>query len=665
MEFVRLCLVLSLIVTAALQVSCSDTVYEALGRQPDLSKFQEMVNRDEVLRKLLQYWPVTVFAPTNDAIERNNEWVVGRENEVVAYHVLNLVAEKDMFPFKAASTLTGSPPLYLNYREGAGFWKEYFVNNAKITRSEEFASMEGFKQLLYVIDEILQPFVSSRSLPPTAFELLEKPDLYEIREPLSAFNYRVKQEELKELFQREGNHTFFLPVGAGTGHSLTWSRNRQQEVDKWVIRGHVIPKHVLFTRLVTVDSYPSEAYDKDIKVELSIINESKALGNSYVLYAQSNTIISNYRHKKGVVMAKILKPNIPVENGVVHLIESPLMIVDISVWKFLENEKQGRLQEFLNIIEYAKKFKNLVDSSFEKTLFAPSNEAICQIPKDVLEVLKMNETALLNLLKLHLVNQSISSDDVLTGRQKEFLSNDNRNSLYFRILGDEKNKTLTVDGGGVKAAAIQPDIGATDGMIHIIDRFLGMPYQTMYLKLQTDPDMSITYQMCEQDDWCALLDESDKRFTFFVPGNEAWHHLKHEMPTEFKQLTMGVFPYHVHKILDRHLVVNRELRASDLERTKEIQMVHSHFKVKHSSYPKEMGNLSEGLPPMGEFLLEWEGIEARIIRPDIQAVNGVIHVIDRVMMKRRDLTKSGSPIGTQSTDFLPILLAFILVTILF
>lgn len=48
---------------------------------------------------------------------------------------------------------------------------------------------------------------------------------------------------------------------------------------------------------------------------------------------------------------------------------------------------------------------------------------------------------------------------------------------------------LTVDGVGVKAAAVQSDIGAVDGMVHIIDRLLGMPYQTVYLKLQSDPDL--------------------------------------------------------------------------------------------------------------------------------------------------------------------------------
>lgn len=68
---------------------------------------------------------------------------------------------------------------------------------------------------------------------------------------------------------------------------------------------------------------------------------------------------------------------------------------------------------------------------------------------------------------------------------------------------------------------------------------------------------------------------------------------------------------------------------------------------------------------LGELLLEWEGLQARIIRPDVQAVNGVIHVIDRVMMKRRDLTKSGSPIGQQSPAYLPVILAFALIAIFF
>jgi uncharacterized surface protein with fasciclin (FAS1) repeats len=52
------------------------------------------------------------------------------------------------------------------------------------------------------------------------------------------------------------------------------------------------------------------------------------------------------------------------------------------------------------------------------------------------------------------------------------------------------NTTLMVDGLGVAAEAIDADIGVTNGVIHIIDKFLGVPAQTVLQKLQTDPMMS-------------------------------------------------------------------------------------------------------------------------------------------------------------------------------
>ena len=45
---------------------------------------------------------------------------------------------------------------------------------------------------------------------------------------------------------------------------------------------------------------------------------------------------------------------------------------------------------------------------------------------------------------------------------------------------------------------------------------------------------------------------------------------------------------------------------------------------------------------VGNVYIEWENIRARIIRPDVQAINGVIHVIDQVLMKKRDLSVNSS-----------------------
>lgn len=38
--------------------------------------------------------------------------------------------------------------------------------------------------------------------------------------------------------------------------------------------------------------------------------------------------------------------------------------------------------------------------------------------------------------------------------------------------------------------------------------------------------------------------------------------------------------------------------------------------------------------------LEWEQHKARIVRPDVNAVNGVIHLIDNVLMLKRDLASA-------------------------
>jgi hypothetical protein len=53
-------------------------------------------------------------------------------------------------------------------------------------------------------------------------------------------------------------------------------------------------------------------------------------------YVKSNTIVGDPNHTEGVVLAEIVKANIPVRNGVVHLINRPLMVVDTTVKQFLE-----------------------------------------------------------------------------------------------------------------------------------------------------------------------------------------------------------------------------------------------------------------------------------------------------------------------------------------
>ena len=48
---------------------------------------------------------------------------------------------------------------------------------------------------------------------------------------------------------------------------------------------------------------------------------------------------------------------------------------------------------------------------------------------------------------------------------------------------------MTVWGRGVNASVVESDIGTVNGVVHIIDRVLGVPYMTIGEYMESDPDM--------------------------------------------------------------------------------------------------------------------------------------------------------------------------------
>ena len=131
-------------------------------------------------------------------------------------------------------------------------------------------------------------------------------------------------------------------------------------IDKKVIDGHVIPGHVIFTAPAHLEHpYSTEAFEDNLKVTVTFFtqNDGKQTKSKkgektfnvlfilmmrcfsqipFAVYVKSNTVVGDSKHTTGVVLAEIVMGNIPVKNGVVHLIHRPLMVVDTTVAKFLE-----------------------------------------------------------------------------------------------------------------------------------------------------------------------------------------------------------------------------------------------------------------------------------------------------------------------------------------
>jgi uncharacterized surface protein with fasciclin (FAS1) repeats len=644
-NLVKFCITLCCCWTA---VSSEKTVYEEISTNPDLSKFKEMVNKDPVMKVYLEHKTATVFAPTNEAITKLEAKNLRQEirDKIASFHVVGLLVKQDLFPYSVSSSLQEAAPLYLSYKEHRPHTnvheyyqqqqrKDYYVNNAKILSERSFRTKSGNdEQLLYTIDEALEPYIPTTPLPPFALDLIRQPSIYGIDESWGPFYSKISSARQEAIFEKQGNHTFFVPIG---------DLSRPGDVfDRYVVLGHVIPNNVLFLNVMGKDNYHSAAYDGTVAVELSLINRTMRINPEQRYYIQSNTIRTDPKHNKGVVMSRILRPNIPVKNGVIHLIEKPLMIIDTSITDFLNQESESRLSIFNQLVNRVPEVRAEIGRLDQKTVLAPTDTAFTNLNEgddNKVDYLMKNVNELTQLLRLHMVLQSVSTDDIRSGAKPEVLSSDGQRSLYFRVVGAEITPRLTVEGGGVNATAIQADIGATNGIIHIIDRVLGMPFQNIYDKLRTDPQLSFSYELGRMgnQNWNDQLMREDRRFTYFVPSNEAWEEFKRENPSEYKQLSEKLHPQQTRQILDRHLVVNQQISSNQLE---------TNFDTIHTV--KGMLRVAKGSFGLGNLYIEWEGKRARIVRPDVQAINGVIHVIDQVLMKKRDLS-------TTSSSTLPIL----------
>jgi len=180
---------------------------------------------------------------------------------------------------------------------------------------------------------------------------------------------------------------------------------------------------------------------------------------------------------------------------------------------------------------------------------------------------------------------------------------------------------------------------------------LGIPFQTVYGKLKDDFDLATTYRVGSHrnDYWNRQMGDEGKRFTYFAPSTAAWAELRKNMPSEYKQLNEGLLPVHGEHILERHLLVRDD---AVIPYEKLLTMNGQQLRTVRGVLTLEVTN--------DEVFLTWEGVRAKITRPDVHAVNGVIHVIDNILMKKRDMTTSSAfAVGPTFAAFLVVLMIII------
>ncbi|XP_032305911.1 fasciclin-1 isoform X12 [Drosophila ananassae] len=628
---------LLMVLLCAASAATAADLADRLRDDSELSQFYSLLESNAIANSTLSLRSCTIFVPTNEAFQRYKS-----KTAHVLYHITTAAYSQQNLPNTISSDMDGNPPLYITKNSNG----DIFVNNARIIPSLTVETNSGGKrQVMHIIDEVLEPLTakSGDSDPisnPDALKFLQQAEQLN----LDNFNVRTYRNQVtlakkESVFKSPGTHTFLLPVDEGFKLSA-----RSSLVDAKVIDGHMIPNTVIFTAAAQHDDpKTSAAFEDLLKVTVSFFKQKNGK-----MYVKSNTIVGDSKHREGVVLAEIVKANIPVRNGVVHLIHRPLMIIDTTVTQFLqsfkENSENGALRKFYEVImDNGGAVLDDINNLSEVTILAPSNEAW---NSSKINNLLADRKKLRQILNMHIIKDRLNVEKI---RQKnanliaQVPTVNNNTFLYFNVRGEGSDAVITVEGGGVNATVIQADVAQTNGYVHIIDHVLGVPYTTVLGKLESDPMMSDTYKMGEFSHFNDQLNNTQRLFTYFVPRDKGWQKTELDYPSAHKKLFMPDFSYHSKSILERHLAIaDRVYTMKDL-----VQYSQESGSVILPTFRDSLKIRVE--EENGRYVITWNHKKINVYRPDVECTNGIIHVIDYPILEEKDVVVSGGSYLTEST----------------
>jgi transforming growth factor-beta-induced protein len=233
-------------------------------------------------------------------------------------------------------------------------------------------------------------------------------------------------------------------------------------------------------------------------------------------------------------------------------------------------------------------------------VFAPTDEAFAALPAGTVESLLLpeNRSKLASILKFHVVAGELTARDVtrlsgavsLNGQRIDFKSWDGK---------------VTAEG----ASIVQADIGASNGVIHVIDRVI-LPASDNIAEIAESAGMFGTLLTAAQAAGLVPALTGDTQLTVFAPTDEAFAALPRGtvqslLRPENKDKLASILKYHV---------VAGRVYAADAVKAGTAKTL----------------NGQQVVIDIADGRLRVDG--ANIVKTDIDASNGVIHIIDRVIL---------------------------------
>ncbi|MEO0506609.1 MAG: fasciclin domain-containing protein [Bacteroidota bacterium] len=546
--------------------------------------------------------PFTVFAPTNQAFtdlfaqldgfsslnDFNSTELQNLLAVILQYHVISGTAalSTDLTDGQTLGTLQGSN-LTVSTQNGV------FIQDATSVAAEvTAANVETTNGIVHIIDKVLLPQtildqLADIILVPITDLAIGNENLQSLVAALQAAN-----GDLPTVLRGAGPFTVLAPTDDAFTAFLDGTPLNEVPVETLtnVLLNHVISGAALF------------------EADLNMMGQGYA--STQATGVSDANISLFYDATDGVTfngISTVSAADIKALNGVVHVVDAVITIPDV-VDHAVANPNLTELVGALTSGGNTTFTDLLSDDMGTYTVFAPVNTAFENFS---------NPAG--NDLNAILSNHVISGAAAFSGG----LSNSYVNTLAEYAMDENLSLYINTDDGvtlnGVSNVAI-PDIVASNGVIHAVDAVIDLP--TVVTFATADPNFSTLVQalteLTPNTDFVAVLSaqdgSGDDPFTVFAPTNDAFAALD-AIPDE-----AGLTP-----ILQHHVVAGLNVRSGDLTPDGNTNAPTLEGDDIVITLPGTNGNIADVTDGAGNTGI---GID----QVDVQAINGVIHVLDTVLI---------------------------------
>ncbi|WP_320814005.1 fasciclin domain-containing protein [Flavobacterium sp.] len=258
-----------------------------------------------------------------------------------------------------------------------------------------------------------------------------------------------------------------------------------------------------------------------------------------------------------------------------------------------------------------------LDQSGNYTVFAPTNAAFSTFltANGFASINDVPVATLKEILLNHVINSVNYSTDLSTGYVKTLgkgnASTTNTLSMYISL-----NSGVTVNGISVRLNGVSSvtaaDIEASNGVVHVVNAVIGLP--TVVTHATANPNFSSLVGALTgsgQPDFVGILSgTTNSPFTVFAPSNSAFTAFETENPGTLASLTTAQLT----SVLSYHVVTGANVLSTGIPTTPITTYESGTFTI------------------VGIQITDEADRQTDIIDVDIQSSNGVIHVVENILL---------------------------------